>query len=184
MSDFRPSRRTTGYGCFENITSFRDVRKQPTASSSGTSTPLQSAPDIHTQEEQDTEMHDTEPHRESSPDPLDFLSAIQESDALIAELLAEIVNQGIFLSLEDAFEYALASKLQNSKSSEPTQWKNIKEHPDAHLWYAAALEEFNALLENGTFEPIKLPPNCKAIGCRWVFKLKRKPDGSVNRYKA
>ena len=81
------------------------------------------------------------------------------------------------------FEYALASKLQNSKSSEPSQWKDIKERPDAHLWYAAALEEFNALLENGTFELIKLPPNRKTIGCRWVFKLKRKPDGSVDRHK-
>ena len=129
-------------------------------------------------------MHDAEPHRESSPDLLDFLSATQEGDALIAESLAEIVNQGIFLSLEDAFEYALASKLQNSKSSEPTQWKDIKERPDAHLWYAAALKEFNALLENSTFKPIKLPPNHKAIGCRWVFKLKRKPNGSIDKYKA
>ena len=103
-------------------------------------------------------MCDAEPHRESSPDPLDFLSTIQKGDVLIAESLAEIVNQGTFLSLEDAFEYALASKLQNSKSSEPSQWKDIKECPDAHLWYAAALEEFNALLENGTFESIKLPP--------------------------
>ena len=78
-------------------------------------------------------MHDAEPYRESSPDPLDFLSATQEGDALIAESLAEIVNQGTFLSLEDAFEYALAFKLQNSKSSEPSQWKDIKECPDAHL---------------------------------------------------
>ena len=46
------------------------------------------------------------------------------------------------------------------------------------------MEEFNSLVENGTFQPVRLPPGRKAIGCRWVFKLKRKADGSVDRYKA
>lgn len=61
---------------------------------------------------------------------------------------------------------------------------DIKGRPDADLWRAAALDEFNALLENGTFEPVRLPPSRSAIGCRWVFKLKRKPDGSIDKYKA
>ena len=56
--------------------------------------------------------------------------------------------------------------------------------PDALLWHDAALEEFNALLENSTFMPVQLPAGRNAIGCRWVFKLKRKPDGSIDRYKA
>ena len=29
-----------------------------------------------------------------------------------------------------------------------------------------------------------LPPNRKSVGCRWVFRLKKNPNGSVNRYKA
>ncbi|KAL5520686.1 hypothetical protein ACEPAF_2688 [Sanghuangporus sanghuang] len=45
------------------------------------------------------------------------------------------------------------------------------------------MEEFISLIENGTFEPVRLPPGRKPIGCRWVFKLKRKADGSVDRYK-
>ena len=46
------------------------------------------------------------------------------------------------------------------------------------------MQEFVSLIENGTFQPVRLPADRKAIGCRWVFKLKRKADGSVNRYKA
>ena len=46
------------------------------------------------------------------------------------------------------------------------------------------MEEFVSLIENGTFEPVRLPPGRKPIGCRWVFKLKHKADGSVDRYKA
>ncbi|GAA0160213.1 transmembrane signal receptor [Lithospermum erythrorhizon] len=31
---------------------------------------------------------------------------------------------------------------------------------------------------------VDLPPGKKAIGCRWVYKIKRKQDGSIDRYKA
>lgn len=48
----------------------------------------------------------------------------------------------------------------------------------------AALHEAHALVENGTFELVELPVGSKAIGSRWVFKVKRNADGSVERYKA
>ena len=31
---------------------------------------------------------------------------------------------------------------------------------------------------------VDLPPNCKAIGLKWVFKVKRNSDGTINKYKA
>ena len=46
------------------------------------------------------------------------------------------------------------------------------------------MQEFTSLIENGTFEPVRLPTGRKTIGCRWVFKLKRKADGSIDRHKA
>ena len=45
-------------------------------------------------------------------------------------------------------------------------------------------EELDAHARNQTWTVAKLPPGCKAIGSRWVFKIKRKADGSVERYKA
>ena len=39
------------------------------------------------------------------------------------------------------------------------------------------------LLENGTFTLERVPDGRTPIGCRWVFKLKRKPDGTVDCYK-
>ena len=45
-------------------------------------------------------------------------------------------------------------------------------------------EEFRALMKNKTWSLVSLPTNITSVGCRWVFKLKRNPDGSVSRYKA
>lgn len=43
--------------------------------------------------------------------------------------------------------------------------------------------EYNALLKNGTWT---LVPHTSqnVVDCRWIFKIKHNPDGSVERYKA
>ncbi|MCO5610037.1 hypothetical protein L7F22_064272 [Adiantum nelumboides] len=51
-------------------------------------------------------------------------------------------------------------------------------------WMAAMQSEFDALIENDTWTLCDLPPGKKAIGTKWVYKLKRKPDGEIDRYKA
>ncbi|RYA70280.1 hypothetical protein DD595_25430, partial [Enterobacter cloacae complex sp. 4DZ3-17B2] len=35
--------------------------------------------------------------------------------------------------------------------------------------------EYDALIENDTWTLCDLPPSKKAIGTKWVYKLKRKP---------
>ncbi|CAN6720151.1 unnamed protein product [Malus baccata var. baccata] len=51
-------------------------------------------------------------------------------------------------------------------------------------WAAAMDEEMMALHKNDTWEVTKLPKGKKPVGCRWVFTIKYKADGSVDRYKA
>jgi len=51
-------------------------------------------------------------------------------------------------------------------------------------WRDAMQREIQALQDNGTWEISDLPPNKKALGCKWVFKIKYKSDGTVERYKA
>ncbi|PNX65329.1 retrovirus-related Pol polyprotein from transposon TNT 1-94, partial [Trifolium pratense] len=44
--------------------------------------------------------------------------------------------------------------------------------------------ELQALAANNTWHLTKLPPGKVAIGCRWVYRIKHKADGTVERYKA
>ena len=45
-------------------------------------------------------------------------------------------------------------------------------------------EELNALHKNHTWDMVDLPPSQSITGCRWVYKIKTKADGSVEQYKA
>ncbi|KAE8725945.1 hypothetical protein F3Y22_tig00008013pilonHSYRG00280 [Hibiscus syriacus] len=55
------------------------------------------------------------------------------------------------------------------------------EDPD---WRVAVLAEFNALVNNNTWKLVDLPADRKAIGCKWLFKVKKNADGSVELLKA
>jgi hypothetical protein len=68
--------------------------------------------------------------------------------------------------------------------NEPNSYAEAMAGPDAQRWHEAALEELNAQLRNGTWVLEKLPPGKKAIGSRWVFRIKRNADGTVERFKA
>lgn len=46
-------------------------------------------------------------------------------------------------------------------------------------WRLAAQAEYNALIRNQTWELVPVPPGRKAIGCKWLFKIKKNPDGTV-----
>ncbi|XP_060182434.1 uncharacterized mitochondrial protein AtMg00820-like [Lycium barbarum] len=50
-------------------------------------------------------------------------------------------------------------------------------------WQATMNQEFDALHTNHTWTLTPLPKGKKAIGCEWVFKIKHRADGSIERYK-
>ena len=62
--------------------------------------------------------------------------------------------------------------------------RNIKEALAEPNWRLAVFEEMEALRKNGTWEVVQLPSEKKVVGCKWVFTVKSRADGSVERYKA
>jgi histone deacetylase 1/2 len=51
-------------------------------------------------------------------------------------------------------------------------------------WVAAMNNEHTTLLKNKTWHLVPPPKGKNIIGCKWVYKIKKKTNGSIDRYKA
>ncbi|GAU46985.1 hypothetical protein TSUD_403190 [Trifolium subterraneum] len=65
-----------------------------------------------------------------------------------------------------------------------TEHKTYAEACKSDHWIQAMNSELVALSRTGTWKIVEMPPNIKPIGCKWVYKIKHKSDGSIERYKA
>ena len=45
-------------------------------------------------------------------------------------------------------------------------------------------EELDALSKNHTWDLVTLPPGKSMVGCKWIYKIKTRSDGSIECYKA
>jgi hypothetical protein len=86
----------------------------------------------------------------------------------------------VCIPLVDAVEFALNA---SSTHPEPATLAEALQRPDGDKYLESAIEEIRAHLENGTWKVVRLPQGKRAIGSRWVFKIKRNADGSIERYK-
>jgi hypothetical protein len=68
-----------------------------------------------------------------------------------------------------------------TSNEEPTSYSQAMKH---HEWREAMAKELKALEENETWELTTLPKGRKAVGCKWVYKIKYKANGEIEKYKA
>ncbi|GKF82232.1 putative reverse transcriptase, RNA-dependent DNA polymerase, LTR copia-type gag-polypeptide, partial [Tanacetum coccineum] len=68
-----------------------------------------------------------------------------------------------------------------NKGHEPSSYKEAMNDIN---WINAMNEEMKALYKNKTWDFTDLPLNRKPIGCKWVYRIKYKSNGEVDRYKA
>ncbi|RVW96479.1 Retrovirus-related Pol polyprotein from transposon TNT 1-94 [Vitis vinifera] len=70
-------------------------------------------------------------------------------------------------------------------SLDDTQVPNtIQEAFKISEWKKAVQDEIDALEKNGTWTITDLPVGKRPVGCKWIFTIKYKADGSVERFKA
>ncbi|KAH9803716.1 hypothetical protein KPL71_001892 [Citrus sinensis] len=70
---------------------------------------------------------------------------------------------------------------RSTSERRPPTWHSDS---DVALWMTAMQEEIEALHKNKTWELIPLPHGRKAIGNKWVYKIKRDGNDQVERYRA
>ena len=68
-----------------------------------------------------------------------------------------------------------------SQEKEPVTYTNAVKDI---RWRDAMKSEIHALKTNETWTITQFPLGKKAFGCKWVYKIKHKADGSVERFKA
>lgn len=64
---------------------------------------------------------------------------------------------------------------------EPSNVRQAMKH--AH-WRRAISEEFDAFIRNGTQSLVPPPRDTNIVDFKWLFRIKRNPDGSISRYKS
>ena len=80
-------------------------------------------------------------------------------------LLAEFDSERLLLTVND----------------EPWDYNEAKEEK---VWRDACQDEITSIIKNKTWDLVDLPSGAKAIGLKWVFKIKKNSDGSINKFKA
>jgi Reverse transcriptase (RNA-dependent DNA polymerase) len=145
---------------------------------------------IKKDESQNIETSSSAPTDEvSSPDVGTPSSADKMEDNKLGESSSSLTNEG---------EKAPSTLRRSAREKKP----NLRYGVDANMaivepitlealktkeavqWKAAADEEMNSLMENNTWDLQELPKGRKAIGNRWVFRVKHHADGSIERFKA
>ncbi|KAL2249827.1 UNVERIFIED_CONTAM: Retrovirus-related Pol polyprotein from transposon TNT 1-94 [Sesamum indicum] len=63
-------------------------------------------------------------------------------------------------------------------------FKDAMASSEAKHWKEAVKSEMDFIVSNGTWVLVDLPPRCTTIGCKWIFKRKLKPDGTIDKFKA
>nr|GEU70852.1 putative reverse transcriptase domain-containing protein [Tanacetum cinerariifolium] len=58
----------------------------------------------------------------------------------------------------------------------------IKE--DVAFWKEAINDEMDSIMGNNTWVLTDLPPGCKPLSCKWIFKIKLNVDGTIENFKA
>lgn len=75
-------------------------------------------------------------------------------------------------------DYALVAQVMSI--DEPYNYEEAKDHKE---WMNAMQEEYDSIMDNGTWELTELPTNKIPIGSKWLFKTKFKSNGTIDKFK-
>ncbi|KAM1784958.1 hypothetical protein ACFX12_037917 [Malus domestica] len=83
------------------------------------------------------------------------------------------------ISKRKAFSASVTSSVV--QLTEPSSYKTASKIPE---WQVAMQDEIHALEAQQTWTLVPLPVGKNLVGCKWVYRLKKNPNGSIARYKA
>ncbi|RVX07565.1 Retrovirus-related Pol polyprotein from transposon RE1 [Vitis vinifera] len=99
------------------------------------------------------------------------------------------------LELSTKVKYPMSNYVSNHRLSESNKSfvnqlstvaipNSVQEALADPMWKVAMNKEMKSLQKNETWELVECPPGKKSVGCRWIYTVKYKADGSIERFKA
>jgi len=85
---------------------------------------------------------------------------------------------------DDYLVYLQEHEYDLNNVDDPTTFEEAISSSHGDDWLNAMHDELASMAHNDVWDLVDLPLGCKPVGCKWVFKTKRSPDGKVERYKA
>ncbi|GJX18686.1 zinc finger, CCHC-type containing protein [Tanacetum coccineum] len=92
------------------------------------------------------------------------------------------------------FQLYLIEETRDKVSDQHSYCFNVEDDPktfdeamksqDVAFWKEAINDEMDFIMGNNTWVLADLPPGCKPLGCKWIFKIKLKVDGTIKKFKA
>ncbi|GJV04378.1 zinc finger, CCHC-type containing protein [Tanacetum coccineum] len=67
---------------------------------------------------------------------------------------------------------------------DPKIFDEAMKSQDVSFWKESINNEMDSIMGNNTWVLADLPPGCRPLGCKWIFKRKLKVDGTVEKFKA
>ena len=92
--------------------------------------------------------------------------------------MSGISKKKVFCATSHPIPQALIADYHHT---EPNCYSTASKHK---CWTDAMTVEFNALMNTSTWILVPRTSNMNVIGCKWVYKIKKKADGSFDKYKA
>ncbi|KAJ9538691.1 hypothetical protein OSB04_031424 [Centaurea solstitialis] len=102
-------------------------------------------------------------------------NSVSDKVSLPRYALANVLSYEQLSSSFKAFTASVSSNTEPRSYSEAVKQKE---------WVLAMEQELQAMKDNNTWSIVSLPPGKNVVGCRWVYKVKLKADGTIERYKA
>ncbi|KAL4311694.1 hypothetical protein GQ457_01G027230 [Hibiscus cannabinus] len=128
-------------------------------------------------------LNDTQAHRQD-----EMIPEVQESVSpreMKPEVQESVSSRGghhmITRSKNGIHKPKVYLAMQEQAEAEP---RTVKEALASSKWKIAVMEDYEALIRNDTWSLVALPEGRIDVGCKWLFRVKRNADGSIQRYKA
>ena len=114
-------------------------------------------------------------------DPLTSESQmIPSQDILPLRRSERVVRQPeCYLGVSEGQDVISANSVDDSLT-----FKNAMEDPDKEEWLKAMNLDMESMYSNSVWELVDLPDGVKPIGCKWIYKRKRRVYGKVETFKA